>query len=156
VINEVQVAGSAGASDEFVEILNPCTTEAALDGVKLVYRAAAGVTDVLLSDLTSFGKLAPGARLLLAGATFSVTTLVPDGKFTSGLAAAGGGLGLRSATGLIDGIGYGTATNEFVEGTVVAAPAALTSLSRSPDGTDTNSNVADFKAVTPTPGAANL
>ena len=49
---------------------------------------------------------------------------------------------------LVDGVGWGTATNALVEGTAAAAPPATaapgSSLVRLPDGHDTNANAADF------------
>jgi hypothetical protein len=73
------------------------------------------------------------------------------------MSGTGGGVGIKDGTGaLIDSVGYGTATNAFVEGTVAAAPAAGESIRRSPDGHDTNVNAADFAIdSTPTPKATN-
>src|SRR5690348_2335007 len=39
VINEVQVAG-ASASDEWIELYNPCSNDVDLTGARIVYRAA--------------------------------------------------------------------------------------------------------------------
>ena len=60
----------------------------------------------------------------------------------------------------LDHVGWGTATNAFVEGTVASAPPATaspgSSAARHPDGHDTNDNSADFTVVTPpTPRATN-
>ena len=70
------------------------------------------------------------------------------------LAAAGGGLALRQGaanTGtIIDSVGYGTATNVFVETTGTAAPAANSARARGGSGcTDTDNNSADFEGLTP-------
>ena len=61
---------------------------------------------------------------------------------------------------LVDSVGWGTATNAFVEGTVAAAPATTeapgTSIGRIPDGDDTNDNAADFVLDdSPTPKGSN-
>ena len=61
---------------------------------------------------------------------------------------------------LVDGAGWGTATNALVEGAAAAAPPATaapgSSLVRLPDGHDTNSNSADFTVPgAATPKAAN-
>jgi hypothetical protein len=77
------------------------------------------------------------------------------------MAATAGGIGLRDPTGkLVDSVGYGTATNAFVETRPAPAPPASappgSSAIRLPDGTDTNDNGADFTVTAaPTPGAPN-
>ena len=78
-------------------------------------------------------------------------------SFSFGLAGTGGGVGIRSANGtLVDSVGYGKATNALVEGSAAAAPAAGSSIERTPDGDDTNANATDFTiANTPTPRATN-
>src|SRR2546430_15035619 len=84
-----------------------------------------------------------------------------DKTFSAGLAATECGVGLRDAGGkLVDSLGYGTATNAFVEARPATAPPSTpppgSSDIRLPDGRDTNDNGGDF-AVTaaPTPGAPN-
>jgi len=62
---------------------------------------------------------------------------------------------------LVDSVGYGTATNVFVETHTAAAPATTappgSSDIRLPDGHDTDDNSADFTATAaPTPGAPNV
>jgi hypothetical protein len=82
-------------------------------------------------------------------------------SFTLALAGTGGAVGIRDSNGtLLDGAGWGTATNALVEGTAAAAPPSTappgSSIVRKPDGHDTNSNAADFSvASTATPGVTN-
>ena len=92
-----------------------------LTGSTLVYRAAAGVTDVVIISLTK--SIAAGGYYLVTGPTFGDLG-APDQSYGSGhLAAAGGGVGLRdSAQLLVDSVGYGTATNAFVESAAAPAP----------------------------------
>ena len=54
-------------------------------------------------------------------------------------------------------MGWGTATNTFVQGEPAPAPQAGQSIARIPDGHDTGDNSADFKlkSAATTPGAAN-
>ena len=60
---------------------------------------------------------------------------------------------------LVDSVGWGTATNAFVESSAAVAPAIAPvpgkSDARHPDGHDTNVNATDFAEGDPTPGAAN-
>lgn len=159
-INEVSVAG-ATAGDEYVEIYNGCAAAVDVTGWTLVYRSATGTSDTALAALT--GSIPAGGYRLYGGMGYVPGPAV-DGTFTSGgptgaLAGAGGGVALRSGpigTGaIVDSVGYGTATNAFVEGAVAMAPAANMAISRQPDGDDTGSNAADFAVTARTPRAAN-
>ena len=159
-VNELMTGVTGAASNEFVEIANTGTAAADLSGWKLVYRSAAGTSDVVLATVPDGTSLAPGGFFLFGGAAY-VGGPAADQSFSASIAATGGGVGLRDAAGnLVDSVGWGTATNAFVEGTVATAPptteAPGTSTGRVPDGDDTNDNAADFVLDdSPTPKAAN-
>jgi hypothetical protein len=159
-VNELMTGVTGAATDEFVEIVNTGTAAADLSGWKLVYRSAAGTSDVLLATVPDGTMLAADAFYLFGGAGF-VSGPPPDQSYSTSIAATGGGVGIRDAGGnLIDSVGWGTATNAFVEGTVAPAPGTTeapgTSIGRMPDGDDTNDNAADFVVDdSPTPKAAN-
>jgi hypothetical protein len=152
VVNEVQVAGSGGASDEFVELFNPCSDDAALDGDSLVYRSSAGTSDTTLVKLD--GQSIPaGGYLVIGNTSYTGTATV---HYSSGLASTGGGVALRNSSGVIDSIAYGTATNAFVEGSPAPAPPSGKSVARTPNGSHANHDQSlDCVVGTPTPGAAN-
>jgi hypothetical protein len=153
-INEVMTASPISAASEFVEVVNTGGAAADLGGYKLVYRSATGTSDETLATVPAGATLAPGTRYVFGGTTFWGTA---NQTYNSGLAATGGGVGLRTASGqLVDSVGYGNGTtNAFVEGSPALAPKAGMSISRLPDGRDTNSNAGDFLATTVTPGAVN-
>jgi endonuclease G len=70
------------------------------------------------------------------------------------MGAAGGGLAVRNGvlnSGVIyDSVGYGTATNAFIEGAPAAAPPTNTSQMRKSNGCqDTDNNANDFSIVNP-------
>jgi uncharacterized protein len=159
-INEVETGTPTSAADEFIEVVNSGTADADLGGWKVVYRSAAGTSDTTLTTIPTGTTLAPGAFYLVGGSAYAGSA-TPDRSFSAGLAATGGGAGLRDATGeLVDSVGWGTATNALVEGSAAPAPPATaapgSSIVRIPDGHDTNANDADFAiSSTPTPGAAN-
>jgi hypothetical protein len=159
-VNELMTGVTGSASNEFVEIVNTGTAAADLSGWKLVYRSAAGTSDVVLATIADGTSLAPGGFFLFGGAAYAGGPAA-DQSFSASVAATGGGVGLRDAAGtLVDSVGWGTATNAFVEGTVAAAPptkeAPGTSTGRVPDGDDTNDNAPDFTLDdSPTPKAAN-
>jgi len=154
-INEFSTGGTLlSASDEFVELVNAGTAPAYLGGYRLVYRSASGTTDVLVANLA--GSMPPGSFFLLGGSAFTGSNA--DQRFTTGLAQGGGGLALYDPTGaIVDSVGWGLATNAFVEGSPAPAPPPTLqgSESRLPDGDDTNNNAVDFTLTVSTPRASN-
>src|SRR5437016_1930513 len=54
VVNEVQTSGSGGATDEWIELYNPCATMVNLAGSKLTYRSA---TNATLNDTYTLAAL---------------------------------------------------------------------------------------------------
>jgi Lamin Tail Domain len=156
-VNEFSTGVEGALTDEFVEIFNPGTEPADLSGYKLVYRSAAGTSDVVLLTVANGTALAPGAFLFFGGSGYAGTA---HQSFSGSLASGGGGVGIRDATGLLlDSVGWGTATNAFVEGSAAAAPTVAPapgkSGARHPDGADANDNAVDFTEDDPTPGGAN-
>jgi predicted extracellular nuclease len=156
VINEFAVAGTT-AGDEFVELKNTTGQEIDLTGWRLVYRSAAGTTDVAVFTFAAGTKIAPGGYLLIANSSGYTGARAADFTYTSAnglFSGTAGGLALRNGaanTGtVIDSVGYGTATNAFVEGTAAPAPSASQSLQRNA-GVDSNNNSNDFSAGTKNP-----
>ena len=157
VINEVMVAGSSSPADEFVELYNPCSQSIDLTGWKLVYRSAAGSSDVSLQDLSAFTL--PGyGYLIFAGQGYTGSNPASGtfGGSTGSLSGTAGGVAIKNGTTIVDSIGYGASvSNGFVEGSAATLSAAGKSMARTPNGQDTDNNSADFVEATPTPGAAN-
>jgi hypothetical protein len=158
-INEFSVGVEDALGDEFVEIVNAGTAAADLSGWKLVYRSGAGTSDVSLGTLADGTSLAAGAFFLLGGSDYAGAHPA-DKSFSAGLASAAGGVAIKDAEGnIVDSVGWGDATNAFVEGTTAPAPtiapAPGKSDARHPNGHDTNVNSADFAIGDPTPGASN-
>src|SRR3990170_3205755 len=101
--------------------------------------------------------LAPGRHLLVANAA-GVYASLADATYTGGFAATGGSIVLRAVGGApVDSVGWGDATNAFIEGGGAPAPAAGTSIERRPGGPqgntiDTNNNADDwFAQAVPNP-----
>jgi hypothetical protein len=159
VVNELQ-AGGVTASDEWVELFNPCSASIDVNGWELDYRSAgnnSGAADTLILGLTQ--KIAAGGYLLLVGPDYSGRANA-DGGWSSGhLSGSGGAVGLRDASGaLVDSVAYKalTAANDFTEGSPAPNPPAGSSIQRLPNGADSNNNYKDFHVTSsPTPGAAN-
>jgi Lamin Tail Domain/Collagen triple helix repeat (20 copies) len=159
-VNEFSTGTSASATDEFVELVNSGTSTADLSGYKLVYRSGAGTSDVSLATIPDGTTFAAGAFYLFGGSGYAGAKTANQ-TFSAALAASAGGIGLRDAAGkLVDSVGYGTATNLFVETRPAPAPPATavpgSSDIRLPDGADTDDNGADFTVTAaPTPGGPN-
>jgi hypothetical protein len=159
-VNEFMTGSTGAASNEFVELVNAGTAAVNVGGYKVAYRSAAGTSDTTLATIPDGTTIPAGGFYLLAGSGY-LGSHAPDQTFSASLAATGGGLAVRDATGaILDSVGYGEATNAFVEGHPAAAPPATaapgSSADRIPDGHDTNDNAADFSvSAAPSPGASN-
>ena len=156
VVSEVQTGG-ASASDEFVELANQGALAVDLQGLEVVYATSTGSTLTRKATWTGLTILDPGRRILIANAAGLYGALA-DVTYSGGFAATGGAVALRAVGGAaIDAVGWGDATNAFVEGSAAPAPAAGSSLERRPggaagNGTDSNDNVVDwFPQETPSP-----
>ena len=102
--------------------VNVGTAAADLSGWKLVYRSGAGTSDVSLGTLADGTTLAAGGFFLFGGSGYSGGHPA-DKSFSAGLASAAGGVAIKDADGnIVDSVGWGDATNAFVEGTAAAAP----------------------------------
>jgi hypothetical protein len=156
VINEVKVAGTGGVDDEFIELYNPCVNAVDLSNWRVVYRSAAGATDVGVVTIT---KSIPGKGYFLVAETACGCVAMADQTYATGrLAGTAGGVGLRNAlNAVVDSVGYGaTATNAFVETSPAPVPPSASSTARKPNGSDSNKNNVDFMVLAvPTPKAAN-
>ena len=174
VINEVMTGVTGDARNEFVEIYNPCGVAIDLTGWKLVYRSAANQNPASGADSSTLFSWTAGTTPHTIGASGASAYLVyggvdfnnanKTGTLLNSIADGGGAVGLRDPTGkLVDSVGYGSASpiDAFVEGgTAAPAPPVVASpgnsISRIPNGTDTNRNNVDWKVSTMiTPGAAN-
>jgi hypothetical protein len=157
IVNEVQTAGVT-ATDEWVEVFQPCSAPIDLTGWTLGYRSAGNTARTLY---TFQHTIAPGGYLLIAGSGFSGNAALVDGNFVgSGLGKAGGAVALLAPGGTIaDGVSYGqlTAMNPFTETNPAAAPPAKQSIARLPNGASTGDNSKDFQVtMTPTPRSSNM
>ena len=154
VVSEVQTGG-ASASDEVVEIANQGAGPVDLVGLELVYATSSGSTVTRKALWDSSFVLDAGKRVLVVNSA-GIHAAAGDKAYTGGFAATGGAVALRAVGGsVVDAIGWGDATNAFVEGGPAVAPASGSSLERSPggdlgNGVDTNDNALDW-LVNPTP-----
>ena len=163
VISQFQVAGSLPngsglPNDEFIELHNISSSAVDLNGYRVVYRSAGGTNDVLFAEWTTSTIIAPGGYYLIASTAYDGTVtpnlLYNPTTCACSMSATGGGIAIRNGavnTGVIvDSVGYGTATNAFIETAVTAAPAANAGQARKSNGCqDTDNNASDFSTVNP-------
>ncbi|HEX3101661.1 MAG TPA: DNA/RNA non-specific endonuclease, partial [Pyrinomonadaceae bacterium] len=161
VISQFQ-AGGGTADDEFVELHNVSAAPIDINGYRLVYRSATGSIDVgPFATWTNQTIIQPGQFYLVASSAYD-GGITPDMTYnpstcSCSMSASGGGLALRpNVSGTpVDMVGWGTATNAFIETAVTAAPPLNDSRSRLGQGCqDTNNNANDFTAMSPA-GARN-
>ncbi len=156
VISQFQVAGGS-AADEFIELHNVGTSNLDLNGYRVVYRSATGTSDVGLVSWAASTIIVPGGYYLVAHTSYDGTPAA-DITFnlgtTGSLSGTSGGLAIRNGalnTGtIVDSVGYGSATNAFVETATTTVPAANASKARLNNGCqDTDNNSNDFELVSP-------
>lgn len=178
IINEVDYDQPGIDTNEFVEILNTSGTARNLFGQSLVLVNGANNLPYLTVDLGPAGTLASGQYLLVQNGTLPV----PGGVLSINFASANSnvqngapdGIALVDTTTntLVDALSYegsitmaaipGLGTVSLVEGTALAPTTedvdpTSGSLSRLPNGSDTNDAATDWNfTTTPTPGTANV
>ena len=157
VISQFQVAGGS-ANDEFIELHNVNANPVDLNGYRVVYRSAAGVNDVAFAEWTTGTIVAPGGYYLIASTAYD-GTVTPNLTYNPttcacSMSATSGGIAIRSGAlnsgVIIDSVGYGAATNAFIETTATTAPAANAGQIRANNGCqDTDNNANDFSTLNP-------
>jgi len=157
VISQFQVAGGT-ANDEFIELHNISSNSVDLNGFSVVYRSSGGTNDVLFAQWASSTIIPAGGYYLIASTGYDGTA-APNLVYNPtacqcSMSATGGGIAIRNGalnSGVIfDSVGYGSASNAFVETAVTAVPAANAGQSRFNNGCqDTDNNANDFSTVNP-------
>ena len=156
VINEVDYDQPSFDTAEFVEIKNVAATPIDLDPYAL--RLVNGANNAIYGtiDLPDV-DLAGGARLVICGGT--VTPCDLDLATNQDLIQNGAPDAMAIVLGdtIVDALSYEGVVPGASEGTTAPTDTANSaqSLSRVPDGCDTDDNGADFELVAITPGASN-
>jgi uncharacterized repeat protein (TIGR01451 family) len=152
LMSEVKTAGAADVVQEFIELYNASIAPLSLNGYAVVYRSAAGTGNNLVYTFLATQTIPAHGNFLLVRSGKNVGT-PSDATFTQALGAAGGGLAISTTGTIVDSVGWGTATNAFVETAVAPAPPAAHSTERLPggafgNGQDTDSNADDLHILT--------
>jgi hypothetical protein len=156
VINEVDYDQVGADGDGFVELKNTGTTELDLSGIALVYVDGADSAEYDREALT--GTLGPGAYVVVAGDAQNgapdglALVDTDDGALLDAVSYEGG-----ITPAVISGRTYSLVEGTMLPEIVADSNTAAGSLSRIPDGTDTNNAASDWVFTTTlTRGAANV
>jgi hypothetical protein len=166
MINEFATRGPDGATDEFIELYNACSTPANVAGWQIRYRSASGTSDTSVSVFPAGSSIPANGYFLWVHSSFSGDK---TGWPTSGSGMAdNGGLGLYTNTAangglLVDAVGFGTGSNIYYDlggGPTVTLTAAnvsngLTSVARIPNGWRPFSATTAFQRQARTPALFN-
>lgn len=156
VLNEVDYDQVGTDGDGFVELKNTGTAAIDLAGIALVYLDGADSEEYGREALT--GTLDPGAYLVVAGDAQNgapdglALVDTDDGALLDALSYEGG-----ISAAVISGRTYSLVEGTMLAATVADSNTAAGSLSRIPDGADTNDAASDWVFTTTlTRGAANV
>jgi predicted extracellular nuclease len=161
VINEVDYDQPSTDTAEFLEIKNVGATTVDLTGVSVeLVNGASGVA-VVYSIVDLIGTLGPGDYFVVCANDLTTSDCdldyIPDTNFIQN--GAPDAIGLRFSGALIDAVSYeGDTVASYTEGSgtgLVDDGVGTTSISRCPDGNDTDQNNADFDLRPSTPGLEN-
>lgn len=158
VISQFQVGSAASFNDEFIELHNTSSNSVDLNGYRLVYRSANGTNDVAFVEWTT-------STIVPAGGYYLITSTAYDGAVPGNISynpttcqcsmsGTSGGLAIRfgalNSGVIIDSVGYGTATNVFVEtATAATAPNDAGNARKTNGCQDTDNNQNDFSILNP-------
>jgi hypothetical protein len=163
VINEVDYDQIGTDSAEFFEIYNPTAGNVSLENVSAFLINGSDSMEYAEFDLTEAGFLEPGGYVIVGSSTVVPPMGVQRVDMASGVFQNGpDGVLLEYTTTatVLDSMTYEgviAGVTEGGSGTVADSNVANGSVSRLPNGSDTNDNAADFGLTsTSTPGAANV
>ena len=158
VVNEVDYDQPSTDTAEFLEIKNVATSVTNLDPYAVRLVNGNGNVPYLTFDLPSV-PLPPGGYYVVCGDLAAVTNCNLDIGAATDLIQNGAPDAVAIVQGetVIDAVSYEGFVLGYSEGTTAPTDTAVgaESISRVPDGCDTNDNGVDFSRVASTPGAAN-
>jgi hypothetical protein len=159
-INEVDYEQANSDETEFIELLNTSSCTASLEGVTLeLVNGGDGKVYSRYALADAAPSLAAGERLVLGDASVlaALPTSVKRAMLNgSGLQNGPDGLRLVRAGQTLDRFAYEGEVADAGAGQAAVADDGEQSLSRCPDGFDTEDDATDFRLGTPTPGTASV
>jgi hypothetical protein len=125
VISEVQIAGGS-ATDEFIEIYNPTSTNQNLEGWKITKKTALGVDELLIANLS--GTISAKGYFLIAHSDYDGSVSADISYSTESISTNNSILLKDNNDNTIDILGLGTAATK--ETTTIANPQENRSVER--------------------------
>lgn len=160
IINEIDYDQPGADSAEFIELYNTGSNDISLDSYAIDLINGSDGSTYESIDLTGF-SIAADDYLVICSDMALVTNC--DYDFTSQTSwfqnGAPDGLALYEGANLIDSLMYEGGLSPFTEGSALMLADSGTdtaSISRLPDGMDSNNNAIDFDLGCITPGSANI
>lgn len=160
IINEVDYDQAGTDTAEFIELFNPGPGTVDLGGY--VLKLMSETSDNIYRNFDLAGHaLQAGGFLVICGDASAVSNCDIDSAKDTNMIQNGpsDGIALFSGTTLIDSMTYEGIIPGITEGSGGAAAdknSGVMSISRLPNGQDTNNNAADFGQGCITPGSANI
>ena len=160
VINEIDYDQVGTDTAEFIELFNTGTSAISLDGFVIELINGTTSTSYRNIDLSGF-NIDTGGYFVVCSDTTAVANC--DYSFTTSNSwfqnGAPDAIGLFENSNLIDSLSYEGELSPFTEGNVLSVSdnnTDILSISRIPNGIDTDDNFADFQLGCITPGSANI
>jgi predicted extracellular nuclease len=160
VINEIDYDQPGTDTAEFIELFNPGTSAVSLNNYAIELINGTNSTSYRSIDLSGFSIAANGYFVvcgdasLVANCNYSFTTI--NSWFQNGAPDA---VALYENANLLDSLSYEGLLSGFTEGNFLAVSDSNTemmSISRMPNGFDSNDNNLDFQLGCITPGTGNI
>lgn len=160
VINEIDYDQPGTDTAEFIELYNSGTSAVSLDNYAVDLINGSNSSTYRTIELSGFSINGNGYFVmcgnadLVANCDFSFTTT--NSWFQNGAPDA---IGLYENSILLDSLSYEGDLSPFTEGTLLSFSdnnTDITSISRIPNGLDSNDNYSDFQLGCITPGSANI
>ncbi|MDM8568468.1 Calx-beta domain-containing protein, partial [Thiotrichales bacterium HSG1] len=159
IINEIDYDNKGADVAEFVELKNISTATINFATTPFTLEFLQDNATVRKTITINSGTLASNDYFVICNDDTKVPNCDQDEADTGFLQNSTEAVALKLNGIIVDRVSYEGAVTGYVEGTSVALEdshtVALISLSRFPDGTDTNNNNSDFALKCITPGAAN-
>jgi hypothetical protein len=163
VINEVDYDQAGTDDSEFIEIYNPTSSAISTEQLVLeLINGADGAAQVYgSSDLAQAGESIPAVGYLVIASESLIQTL-PEDVLSLPLPRSiqngdPDGVRISDNSGIVDSLSYGGVIDGVTEGGSAPTDAEEGSIGRCANGTDSDDNASDFRAIQPsTPGSENI
>lgn len=139
VISEIQVAG-ASASEDFIELYNPTSSDVSLDGLRLGKRSSSGTMSASIVAFAADETVPAHGYYLWCNTTLNVA--LSCDRNTSATVSNNNSValidGALNGGAVVDAVTFGAVASPLGEGTSLTAPVASTSVERKADSSSSS------------------